>query len=344
MPCQRPRVELRPGPDEPILGKLDADFPPASDAIRDRCDALAQIHLDARRLNSQPSQQLAAAQSACDTCILYWFPCMALVTKAIHATMVLLWLADVTNKRYATRLAMPPMLAFGALATLSRAKYSKSSEFRHACGWKVCMWVLKEWPYLVGFLNTCLLPVLLVFKAAGEIKKESDTTTAVTSCVVGILWPFAWRSILCNVINLHCRLDPDSIDRAVWLWLALAGWSLYNAVNGHRLLQQGGEASLKDVERQFHGFLLAWLMAHYFTIVHRADPALPACARHGHKVSCYTFLLLLLILGPLMQSCSQSDVLWNSWPWHGLIFSEFIGLLGFGFMIPAGVSEDALDL
>lgn len=109
-----------------MLGQRDEDFPNRSPRGFPETAQLLGVEDDMYHPHSPQSTPCLESNSltACDTFRLYWFPFAGLLAVGVHAMLLTLWVFGAgINKRYATRLAVPPCFAFMDLASLSQAYY-----------------------------------------------------------------------------------------------------------------------------------------------------------------------------------------------------------------------------
>ncbi|CAE7827391.1 unnamed protein product [Symbiodinium sp. CCMP2592] len=338
--CQRPWVRSRAGDDEPVLGQRDEEFPSRSPRHLPETAQLLGVEDDMYGPHTAQSPPCPDSDSlsACDTFRLYWFPFAGILALGIHAILLTLWVSGVgINKRYATRLAMPPCLAFMDLASLSQAYYRRLSELKPSCGLACSVFLHQVWPKWEHHLNRVWYPSLFLVLAAGELTHDRDVLAAIVSCILGAVCYFTmFRFKLPAILTVYDRFDETSIDRATWTWLSVSAVALYFAESGYQCLQASDDDSMRNVERNFHVFNVVYLAAWYFTMFHRANPAFADCGLKNslsRNLSAHmTIVPLVAILCPLTQSVLRASPIWNSWPWQLWLLAEYAGLFGFATM------------
>ena len=323
---QRAWVEARPGDFEPVLGDRPGDFPVLlghTDGSKTEAPQVLGLPNDDLSPMSGPSE--AGSFSDFDIFRLYWLPALTLLVLLIHGLLLLLWLCDLVEKRYVTRLAIMPVLSIFGTAQILQGPdgddvpaHCGSATFRRLRP----LWCLLDKYSMNGHGAGCFF--LLAF---GEITKENDWVAAAVSCVLATI-SIGINDKNCRMFSsLRERSSDSSHRRNGRLWLCLCIMSGIFALRGRDALLSGADSAGHEVEANFHFFLLVYLGAKYMSFFHDSDPALSGCSNSSSQGVCtYMLVPLLAISNPLIQSICQSAKFDISWSWQIWLLVECSGL------------------
>ena len=260
-----------------------------------------------------------------DTYRLHWAPALTLLVLFIHSLFLLLWLCGLTEKRYATRLAMMPALSFFGTAQLLQGP--EGDEPPPYCGSDTLQRLRPIWCVLDKYSMSGWGAACFFVLAFGEVTKEHDIVAGLVSCVLALA-AICLNDSKCRLFSgLRARSTDLSHKRNFRVWLCVCCLSLYFALVGRHALLSRTDAAEQEVEANFHFFLLIFAAAQYMSLVHGSDPALSGCNSSSNHMISTTYILALVAIGiPFMQSVCQSANFGLSWSWQVWLLVEYCGL------------------